>query len=181
MNVSQGAAYESKGMEHGVNMFEIAVQGTARLFDLQLAAWRSLLQMQARVVSVLGMPDYSGLLGNGDARVSRLFETGADYVLGMTRQGVQTAGQIRQQLGRVAEQQMVQVTQEMQRGLDELAKRAEQGLQEAKQIGQQQAGEAEAAAHDAQPQAEPKPEQPPVAEPPPPEGAPEDERIRAVR
>ena len=59
----------SNGARRAINLAEIMVQGSARMFELQAAAARTFYQYQAKSAAMLGAPDWSQLFkGNGNTR-----------------------------------------------------------------------------------------------------------------
>src|SRR5215475_4678314 len=54
-----GRGIAGRRQDHTMNIAELAVRGTTMLFDIQMAALRSIWQMQARSAAALGAPDCS--------------------------------------------------------------------------------------------------------------------------
>jgi hypothetical protein len=101
LGVSQGSF--GGGRLH--TMAEVALRGTALLWDLQMETARNLWRTQARTAAMLGIPDYSDLFKFGDERTRRLFTTSAEQVLNSARQARDTMVEMQRQIGRLAEQQ----------------------------------------------------------------------------
>lgn len=143
MDGTQGM--RQRGGEHHVNMAEIALRGTALLFDIQMEAARNMMQMQARTATALGAPDYSDLFRMADDRAKRLFSTGAEQILNSARQANETVAEMQRQIGRLMEQQTVEITEEMRQGIEELGRHTQEGLQQVRQVIEQEAEEAQRA------------------------------------
>jgi len=139
----QGQSQRGSNVEHAVNLAEIAVRGTAVLFDIQTSALRSLLQLQARSVAAFGAPDYSDLLRYTDTGTKRLLSTGTEQVMNSVRQASDTITEVQRQFGRLVEQGTLQLTEDLRQGIQELSQRTQQGLQEVKNMAQESADEAE--------------------------------------
>src|SRR5438270_12547931 len=127
-----------------VNMAEIAIRGTALLCDLQLEAARNLLQTQARTASLFGVPDYSPLFRVADNRARRVFSESVEQVLSAARQAADTVTQVQRELGRLAEQQAIVLTEEVRQNVQQLGEHTERELEQIKNIAQQQIHEAQA-------------------------------------
>ncbi|HVK56965.1 MAG TPA: hypothetical protein VM532_18290 [Burkholderiales bacterium] len=139
----QGRGQQQRQTEHTLNMAELALRGTGVLFDIQMAAVRSLWHLQTRSAAAFGAPDYSDLLRFTDVGAKRLLSTGAEQVLTSARQASDTITELQRQFGRLVEQGALQLTEEMRQGMEELNERTQQGLQEVKNLAQQGADEAE--------------------------------------
>lgn len=135
--------------EHHVNMAEIALRGTALLFDIQMEAARNMMQMQARTATVLGAPDYSDLFRMVDDRAKRLFSTSAEQILNSARQANETVAEMQRQIGRLMEQQTVELTEEMRQGIEQLGRHTQEGLQQVRQVVEQEAEELQRATEQA--------------------------------
>lgn len=138
--------------QHQVHMAEIAIRGTALLFDIQMQAARDLMEMQARSASVLGIPDCSNLFKAADDRARRLFSESADELVNTTRRATETVAEVNRQIGRLVEQQTVEIAEQMRQGIDQLGRHAEQGLQQARHLVEQEVDELERTAQQAKKQ-----------------------------
>lgn len=95
----------------------IAFRGFGRLYDMQIAATRLMLQTQASAASALGFPDCSGLFRIGDDRARRVFSTGAEELLHLAERTNETTSEIQREVGRLLEVQAVNEAENWQRGL----------------------------------------------------------------
>jgi len=118
---------------------EVALRGAALLWDLQTEAARNLWRAQARTAAMLGVPDFSGLFHVGDDRARNLFTTSAEQVLNSARNARETVVEVQRQIGRLAEQHTIGLTEEVRDNIQQIGRRTEQGLQEIKQMAVQQA------------------------------------------
>src|SRR6266498_2714141 len=94
---------EQRNIEHSMNMTELALRGTAVLFDIQMSAVRSLWQMQARNCAAFGAPDYSDLLRFTDTGAKWLISTGVEQILTSARQASDAITEVQRQFGRLVE------------------------------------------------------------------------------
>jgi phasin protein len=138
-----------RNADHARRMTEIALRGTALLWDLQADAARNLLETQARSATLLGAPDLTQMFHLGEGRTSGLFTTTIDQALSSLRQINETATEVQWQLARVAEQQTAGIAEHIQQGIEKLGRRSQQGLQEIRRIAQEEADEIEASAREA--------------------------------
>jgi hypothetical protein len=115
-------------------MAEVALRGTALLFDLQMETARSFMHTQARTAALFGAPDYSQLFRLGDDRARRLFAAGAEQMLSSVRQARETLFEVQREIGRLAEQQTIGIAEEMRERMEEMTRHTEEGLQEIKQV-----------------------------------------------
>lgn len=120
----------------------IAFRGMGRLYDMQVAATRLMLQTQASAASALGFPDCSGLFRIADDRAKRVFSTGTEELLHLAERTNETTSEIQREVGRLLEVQAVNEAENWQRGLQELRTQAEQSLEEFKELARTQAEEA---------------------------------------
>jgi hypothetical protein len=125
------------------SMAEVALRGTALLWDLQMETARNLWRTQARTAAMLGIPDCSALVEVGDDRARRLFTTGAEQVLSSARQARETVVEMQRQMGRLAEQQTIGLTAEVRDQIEQISRQTEQGLQQIKQIAAAEADQVE--------------------------------------
>jgi hypothetical protein len=124
-------------------MAEVALRGTALLWDLQMETARNMWRTQARTAAMLGIPDCSDLFQIGDDRARRLFTTSAEQMLHSARQARETVVEMQRQIGRLAEQQTIGITEEVRDQIEEIGRRTEQGLQQIKEITASEADQAE--------------------------------------
>jgi len=123
------------------NMAEIAIRGTALLWDLQVDATRNLLRAQARTASMFGVPDYSALFRIADMRARRVFTETAEQVISTAREATRTVTGVQRELGRLAEQQTIEMTEEVRENVQQLSSYAQRGLEEIQGVAQQEADE----------------------------------------
>lgn len=128
------------------SMAEVALRGTALLWDLQMEAARNLWRTQARTAAMLGIPDCSELFHVGDDRARRLFTASAEQMLNSARQTRETVFEMQRQLGRLAEQQTIGITEEVRDQIEQIGQHTEQGLQEIRQMTAAEADHIEALA-----------------------------------
>jgi len=137
-HAAQYGAAQYGQRSHGTHplhsMAEVALRGTALLWDLQMETARNLWRTQARTAAMLGVPDYSELFRIGDDRARRLFSAGAAQVLNSARQAHETVVEMQRQIGRLAEQQTIGITEEVRENIQQIGRDTEQGLQEIKQM-----------------------------------------------
>jgi hypothetical protein len=127
------------------SMAEVALRGTALLFDLQMETARNLLRTQARTAAMLGVPDCSDFFEIGDERARRLFSMGAEQVLNTARQARETVSEMQRQFGRIAEQQTIGMTEEVRDQIAQISRQTEEGLQEIREIAASEADQVESA------------------------------------
>lgn len=116
------------------SMAEVALRGTALLWDLQMEAARNLWRTQARTAAMLGIPDCSELFHVGDDRARRLFSASSEQMLNSARQTRETVFEMQRQIGRLAEQQTIGITEEVRDQIEQIGQHTEQGLQEIRQM-----------------------------------------------
>ena len=125
MRDSEGEQQMREGQERAParaqNMAEIAIRGTALLWDLQVDATRNLLRAQARTASMFGVPDYSALFRIADMRARRVFAQTAEQVIGTAREATRTVTGVQRELGRLAEQQTIEMTEEVRQNVSNSA------------------------------------------------------------
>ena len=134
---------------HARRMTEIALRGTALLWDLQADAARNLLETQARSATMLGAPDLSQVFQAGEGQGKGMFSTTIDQALNSLRQINDTISEVQWQLTRMAEQQAVVLTERIQRNVQQLSRRSQQGLEEIRRLAEEEAQEIEDTARDA--------------------------------
>jgi hypothetical protein len=139
----QGGQQQAFGAQPFHSMAEVALRGTALLWDLQMETARNLWRTQARTAAMLGIPDCSALFQVGDDRARRLFTAGAEQMLSSARQARETVVEMQRQMGRLAEQQTIGLTEEVRDQIEQIGRHTEQGLQEIKQIAASEADHVE--------------------------------------
>jgi len=123
------------------SLSEIAVRSMGRIYDIQIAATRMMLQTQARAASAFGWPDYSGLFRIADERTRRVVSAGTEQFLSLAEKANRTTGEVNRQVGRILESQVVQEAESWQRGLEEIGQQTVQSLEEFRELARQQAEE----------------------------------------
>jgi ElaB/YqjD/DUF883 family membrane-anchored ribosome-binding protein len=142
-NGRQGQGQQN-GNGHAARMAEIAMRGTALLWDLQAETARNLLALQAGSATLFGAPDMSGMFHVGEARTKGVFSTTVDQAINSLRQISDTMSEVQQSLAQVAEQEAAGITERMQKGFEELGRRSEEGLEEIRRLAAEEADEMEA-------------------------------------
>ncbi len=145
----EGAESHAFGAQQLQSMAEVALRGTALLFDLQMETARNIMRTQARTAALLGAPDYSELFRLGDDRARRLFAASAEQMLTSARQARETVFEVQRQLGRLAEQQTIGIAEEMREQIQQMTRHTEAGLQEIKQVAASEADYAQDLVDDA--------------------------------
>jgi hypothetical protein len=139
----QGGGEQQFGARQLQSMAEVALRGTALLWDLQMETARNMWRTQARTAAMLGIPDCSNLFEIGNDRARRLFTTSAEQMLHSARQARETVVEMQRQIGRLAEQQTIGITEEVRGQIEQISRHTEQGLQQIKQIAASEADQAE--------------------------------------
>jgi hypothetical protein len=124
-------------------MAEVALRGTALLWDLQMETARNMWRTQARTAAMLGIPDCSALFQIGDDRARRLFTTSTEQILSSARQARETVVEMQRQMGRLAEQQTIGLTEEVRDQIEQIGRHTEQGLQQIREIAASEADHVE--------------------------------------
>ncbi len=134
MSTNEGMQQRETGTQQAMNFAEIFLQGTARVMDIQLAAVRTFLQYQAKGATLLGVPNCSKIFEAGENGMSRLFEASAEKTLSYMRQANETFAEVQSNLGQAIEQQVQEVSAQLQKGLEESSRIAEEGLEQGKRM-----------------------------------------------
>jgi hypothetical protein len=138
----QRRGHGGNGGGQGVHsVAEVALRGSAMLFDLQWALARNVWQTQARSATMLGAPDFSPMFEAGDERARRLFSTGAEQILDTVRHATEAMLAVQNELSRVAQQQAIGITDQVQQQLQALGRQTRRSLDELQQSTLQQATE----------------------------------------
>lgn len=127
--------------DHARKMTEIALRGTALLWDLQADTARSLLEMQANGATLFGAPDLTQVFHMGNGRSKGMFSMTVEQALNSLRQINDTVTEVQWQLTRVAEQQTVGIADRIQQSIEELGRRSQKGLQEIRRLAEEEVGE----------------------------------------
>ena len=138
-----GAAQQAFGARQFHSMAEVALRGTALLWDLQMETARNMWRTQARTAAMLGIPDCSALFQIGDDRARRLFTTSTEQILSSARQARETVVEMQRQMGRLAEQQTIGLTEEVRDQIEQIGRHTEQGLQQIREIAASEADHVE--------------------------------------
>ncbi|MCK0508359.1 hypothetical protein [Aromatoleum anaerobium] len=136
----QQESFGGRGREP-VDMAATTLRGFGQLYDMEAASARIFMRAQARALSAMGFPDYSHFFELADERAKRLFSTTTDTLLQSNRHANRTAGEIQRHLGRLWEQQTMDLTEAWQTGLQELQHQATESLDDLKELVRQQADE----------------------------------------
>jgi hypothetical protein len=130
-------------------MAEVAVRGTALLWDVQMETARNLWRTQARTAAMFGVPDCSQFFHFEDDRARRLFSASAEQMLNAARQARETVVEVQRQLGRLAEQQTIGITEQVRAQMEQIGRHTEEGLREIEQIAAAEADQAQGIAQEA--------------------------------
>jgi phasin protein len=148
---SQGAGQQQQQFNNGgqfQNIAEVALRGTALLFDLQLEAARNAWETQARGVAMLGAPDFSNLFRIGDDRARRIFTATTEQLVNTIRRTADTVIAVQQEIGKLAEQQTVGMTDQMRQQIEHFGQQTQRGLDEIQQMSVDQLNQANQATRD---------------------------------
>lgn len=135
------ASKEGHSHSPSISIPVIAMRGIGRIYDIQIAAARLMLQTQASTARAFGWPDYSGLFKIADERARRIFSAGTEQILSLAEQANETTSEVQRQVGRMLESQAIHEAENWQRGLEEIGVQAEESLDEFKELARQQAEE----------------------------------------
>ncbi|MGH8610780.1 MAG: phasin family protein [Gammaproteobacteria bacterium] len=141
MSTNEGMQQRETGTQQAMNFAEIFLQGTARVMDIQLAAVRAFLQHQAKGATLFGVPNCSKMFDAGENGMSRLFKASAEKTLSYMRQANETFAEMQSNLGQAIDEQVQEVSAQLQTGLEESSKIAEEGLEEGKRMSKATADE----------------------------------------
>ncbi len=144
MNGNARQTYQRNG-DHARRMTEIALRGTALLWDLQADTARNLLEMQANGARLFGGPDFGRIFHIGAGADRGMFSMTIDQALSQLRQINDTVDEVQWQLAQAAERQTQGFAERLQRSIEELGRRSQEGLQEIRRIAEQEADEFEQA------------------------------------
>lgn len=122
-----------------INMTATAMRTLGQLYDMQAATARIVMRAQSRAFSAMGCPDLSHWFQIDDERSRRMFSTATDTLLQSSDHANRTAGEIQQHLGRLWEQQAMDLSETWRQGLQEWQAQASESLNELKEIVRQQA------------------------------------------
>ena len=148
MNGNAAHDYQ-RSNDHARRMTEIALRGTALLWDLQADTARSLLEMQANGATLFGAPDITQAFHVGNGRSKGMFSMSVEQALNSLRQINDTVSEVQWQLTRVAEQQTAGIADRIQQSIEELGRRSQEGLQEIRRLAEEEVGEFRQAAREA--------------------------------
>jgi len=127
----------NNGARRAINLAEIMVQGSARMFEIQAAAARTFCQYQAKSAAILGAPDWSALFkGNSN---TRFFESTTEDVLSYMRQTSETIAEIQSDMCHLVEQQTAELSDQLRQGLKQTGALMSEGLEESKRTTEQAA------------------------------------------
>ena len=144
-SAERGSRDFARGREHGVdhamNMAELALRGANALLDIQMTTAQTFWQFQARSAAALGAPDYSDLLRATQLSARRLLSSGTEQALMCARRATQSMNEMQTQVGKIVEQGAAHISEELQTGFEALAQHTEQGLQVANSIARRSAAQ----------------------------------------
>jgi len=140
MNENARQTYQRNG-DHARRMTEIALRGTALLWDLQADTARNLLEMQANGARLFGVPDLSRIFHMGVGNDKGMFSLTVDQALRSMRQIDDTVNEVQWQLAQAAERQTQGFAERLQQSIEELGRRSQEGLDEIRRIAKQEAKE----------------------------------------
>lgn len=142
---SSGAQRNEQTHSPHVSVTAVALRSMGQLYDINLAATRTVLQAQARTAAAFGWPDYSDLFSVADDRIKRVFSTGTEQLLETAQHAQETLGEVQRQVGRLVECQTVNLAENWQRGIEELGTQTEQSLSQLSEVTRRQVDELEQA------------------------------------
>jgi len=148
MNGNAAHDYQ-RSNDHARRMTEIAMRGTALLWDLQADTARRLLEMQANGATLFGAPDLTQMFHVGNGGSKGMFSMTVEQALSSLRQINDTVSEVQWHLTRVAEQQTAGIADRIQQSIEEIGRRSQQGLQEIRRLAEEEVGEFRQAAHQA--------------------------------
>jgi len=148
MNQNRRYDYQ-RNTGHARRMTEIALRGTALLWDIHADTARRLFEIQANSAMLFGVPDFTHIFRVGNGRNRGLFSTTIDQALNSLRQINDTVTEVQCQLSRVAEQQTAGIADRFEQGIQEVSRRSQQGLEEIRRLAEEEADEAEQTAREA--------------------------------
>jgi len=148
MNGNAAHDYQ-RSNDHARRMTEIALRGTALLWDLQADTARSLLEMQANGATLFGAPDITPVFHVGNGRTKGMFSMTLEQALSSLRQINDTVSEVQWQLTRAAEQQTAGIADRIQQSIEELGRRSQEGLQEIRRLADEEVAEFRQAAREA--------------------------------
>ena len=148
MNQNRRYDYQ-RNTDHARRMTEIALRGTALLWDIQADTARRLFEIQANSAMLFGVPDFTHIFRVGNGRNRGLFSTTIDQTLNSLRQINDTVTEVQWQLSRVAEQQTAGIADRFEQGIQEVSRRSQQGLEEIRRLAEEEADEVEQTAREA--------------------------------
>jgi hypothetical protein len=91
---------------------------------------------------MLGAPDFSNLFRIGDDRARRLFSASTEQLVNTIRRTADTVVAVQQEIGRLAEQQTVGMTDQMRQQIEQFGMHTQRGLEEIQQMSVDQLGQA---------------------------------------
>ena len=140
-NVERGVGASARPSP--INFAAVMIRGVGSLYDLQVEAARLVLQSQARTAAAFGLPDYSGLFGIDDERAKHLISAGTDYLLNSAQQAKQTISEVHHHVGRLVEQETINIAESWRYGIQELNQQTEEGLTQFREMAKKQVEEVE--------------------------------------
>ena len=120
---------------------EVALRGSALIFDMQMDVLRSLWQAQARSAAMLGAPDFADLFRTDDHRARRMFSSGAEQVAQTLRQTTQAVLAVHREISRAAERQAIGIGEQMRQQFAEFGRETQRSLDELQQSTMRHASE----------------------------------------
>jgi gas vesicle protein len=125
---------QDTGAKHAINLTEILCRGTARIWDIQAAGTRTLLQYQAKGAAMFGAPDWSELFKRSNGR---FFETTADHALNYMRQTREEISALQTDIVHLIEEQTEELSEQIEHGLKEAGERIQEGIEESRRMTQE--------------------------------------------
>jgi gas vesicle protein len=130
---------------------EVALRGSALIFDMQMDVMRSLWQAQARSAAMLGAPDFADLFRADDQRARRMFSSSAEQVAQTLRQTTQAVLAVHREISRAAERQAIGIGEQMRQQFAEFGQETQRSLEELQQSAMRHTGELDADADRSRP------------------------------
>lgn len=141
MNRNPTAQSQNQASNRSINMAEIALRGMSTLVDIELAAARSLFQLQARSAALFGLPDYSELFDVTDRLIKSQLKAGTEQLVSCTRDFSQAISETHRQFNQVMKERTSQLTEDLRTSIEEAGQQTRQSIQELSDITQRQTEE----------------------------------------
>lgn len=132
---------DGNGRQPAANIAVSTLRSLGQFLDMQAATTRIMWRAQARAASAFGAPDYSRLFQVNDDRGQRLFSAATENLTQILQQANGPLTEVPSQIGRMLEQQTINLTERWKHGLEEMQQQATESMKEIKELSLQQAEE----------------------------------------